>query len=162
MGGSNVGGSLGMLPTKENHGRTPQQRLLTDAGAALPPQRQKQLQSKIPPPKDQQIDGGNQHLQHININQNIYLTQPFLLLPQQNADGNKLSGIIPPHHPGAPGQNLQDLFNQSHEQQLAASNDRLIGGPQDPQQQQMLQNLMPPPSQPPQKSHNEKRQQMAS
>lgn len=155
-----------MLSSKENHGRTPQQRLLADSGATLPPQRQKQLQSKIPPPKDQQLDGGSQQLQHININQNIYLTQPFLLLPQQNTDGNKLGGIIPQHH-AAPGQNLQGLFNQqSQEQQLAASTDRLIGPQgQDQQQQQMLQSLMPPPSQPLQKSHNEKQgrnqQQMA-
>ena len=72
-----------MLPSKENHGRAPQQRLLPDSGANMASQRQKQLQSKIPPPKDQQIEGnaGNQQLQHININQNIYLTQPFLLLP---------------------------------------------------------------------------------
>lgn len=48
-------------------------------------------------------------MQHININQNIYLTQPFLLLPQQNSDANKLGGIIPQHHAG---RGLSGLFNQ--------------------------------------------------
>ena len=147
-----------MLPSKDSQGRAPQQRLLTDSGASIPAQRAKQLQSKIPLAKDQSLaaNPSNQQLQHININQNIYLTQPFLLLPQQNADANKLGGILPSHQT-APGQNLQGLFNQqSQEQQLAASNDRLVGpqGQEQQQQQQMLQNLMPPPTEPPQKGHN--------
>jgi hypothetical protein len=56
---------------------------VADPGTGIPSQRQKQMQTKMPG-KDQQIEANaaNQHMQHININQNIYLTQPFLLLPQ--------------------------------------------------------------------------------
>lgn len=91
-------------------------------------------------------------MQHININQNIYLTQPFLLLPQQNTDANKLGGIVPSHQ-AASGQSMQGLFTQqSQEQQLAASNDRLVSAQS--QQQQVLQNLMPPPSELPLKGQN--------
>lgn len=88
---------------------------MADPGPGIPSQRQKQMQTKMPG-KDQQIEANaaNQHMQHININQNIYLTQPFLLLPQQNSDANKLGGIIPQHHAG---RSLSGLFNQQSQEQ---------------------------------------------
>lgn len=48
-------------------------------------------------------------MQHININQNIYLAQqPFLLMPQQNSEAYKLNGILAAQHHA--GHNLSGLL----------------------------------------------------
>jgi len=73
----------------------------------------------------------------ININQNIYLTQPFLLLPSQNAGGNNMGDM---------GQGPQNYPGQMNSDKQVSSSQAKAANAQSKQQE-----LMPPPQQRPAK-----------